>query len=333
VLGVVGLAVLASLWAHPPVARLAVDVRAVPLNPSDLAQTQVGLLRFRGGLWLRSTDPRFGGFSGLRVGADGGQVTAVSDCGRAFSARLEYDADGNLAGLDQATLGDLAGPGGRALERDEIDAEGLAPAGADGLLVVFERRLPRIWSYGPQLAGPPGILPAPPFGDECDGNRGPEGLARLADGRLFIACEGGGAEERATTVWLGRGGSWESRPYSLEEREEGFGDVFRPTGAARLPGGDVLVLERRFPPIEARVMRLAKAALEGSGPLRPRELARLAPPLTVDNLEGLDVRRDPSGAELVYLVSDDNGCGKRSRLVAPRALQRTLLLMFELLPE
>lgn len=80
-------------------------------------------------------------------------------------------------------------------------------------------------------------------------------------------------------------------------------------------------------------MRLAKAALEGSGPLRPRELARLAPPLTVDNLEGLDVRRDPSGAELVYLVSDDNGCGKRSRLVAPRALQRTLLLMFELLPE
>ena len=79
-------------------------------------------------------------------------------------------------------------------------------------------------------------------------------------------------------------------------------------------------------------MRLSRDDLEGDGPLVPREVARLAPPLTLDNFEGLDVRRDASGATLLYLVSDDNGCGKRRNVVAPRALQRTLLLMFELLP-
>lgn len=333
-LGVTALAVLASIGAEAPPNSFAVDVRPVPLNTTDPAQTRVGPLVYRGGLWLRSADPRFGGLSGLRVSPDGGQVVAVSDCGRGFTARLEYGPGGDLAGVRDATLTELLGPGGRALERDEIDAEGLAPSADHGMLVVFERRLPRIWSYGqaPPLAGFPEARPGPPFGDECGGNRGPEALANLADGRLFVACEGGGLEEQATAAWLGREGRWSSRSYPLEARETGFGDVFRPTGAALLPDGDVLVLERRFPPIEARVMRLSRDDLEGDGPLAPREVARLAPPLTLDNFEGLDVRRDASGATLLYLVSDDNGCGKRRNVVAPRALQRTLLLMFELLP-
>ena len=333
-LGVTALAVLASVGAESPPGAFLVTVRPVPLSVSDPAQTRVGSLVYRGGLWLRSADPRFGGLSGLRVSADGGSMVAASDCGRGFAARLEYGPGGDLAGVRDASLRDLVGPGGRALERDEIDAEGVARDGDHGLLVVFERGLPRIWSYGldPPFAGPPELRPGPPFGDECEGNRGPEAVATLADGRLFIACEGSGLETSATTVWLGRGGSWTSRRYPLEQRETGFGDVFRPTDATLLPDGDVLVLERRFPPIEARIMRLSRAELEGDGPLAPREVARLTPPLTVDNFEGLDARRDPSGATLVYLVSDDNGCGKRQVVVAPRALQRTLLLMFELLP-
>jgi hypothetical protein len=334
VLGVMALALLASIGAEAPPGRLVLDVRRVPLSATDPAQTRVGPLVYRGGLWLRSADPRFGGLSGLRVSADGRQMVAVSDCGRGFTARLEYGPDGNLAGARDATLTELLGPGGRALEREEIDAEGLAPAADRGLLVVFERSLPRIWSYRqlPPLTGPPAAQPGPPFDDECAGNRGPEALANLADGRLFIACEGSGLEGAATAVWLGRGGSWSSRPYPLEPRETGFGDVFRPTGATLLPDGDVLVLERRFPPIEARIMRLSRADVEGDGPLVPREVARFAPPLTLDNFEGIDVRRDASGSTLLYLVSDDNGCGKRSTVVAPRALQRTLLLMLELLP-
>lgn len=313
----------------------AVDARPVPLDESDPGQARVGPLLYRGGLWLRSADPRFGGLSGLHVSADGEEVVAVSDCGRGFTARLEYGPGGDLTGMRDAALRELAGPGGRALERDEIDAEGLAPGADHELLVAFERRAPRIWSYGldPPLAGPAENRPVPPFGGDCQGNRGPEALATLADGRIFIACEGSGLEGGATTVWLGRGESWTSRPYPLAERETGIGDVFRPTGATLLPDGDVLVLERRFPPIEARIMLLSQAELEGEGPLSPREVARLTPPLTLDNFEGLDARRAASGATFLYLVSDDNGCVKLHGVVAPRALQRTLLLMFEWLPD
>ena len=56
------------------------------------------------------------------------------------------------------------------------------------------------------------------------------------------------------------------------------------------------------------------ALLEGT------EIARISLPLTVDNFEGLGLRRDRDGRLLVYLISDDNF----------NPLQRTLLLMFRL---
>ena len=54
--------------------------------------------------------------------------------------------------------------------------------------------------------------------------------------------------------------------------------------------------------------------------LKGELLARFAPPLTVDNFEGLAVARDADGATLVYILSDDNF----------HFLQRTLLLLFRL---
>jgi hypothetical protein len=55
--------------------------------------------------------------------------------------------------------------------------------------------------------------------------------------------------------------------------------------------------------------------------LAGEEILRLAPPLPVDNYEGVAATLH-QGRQLVALVSDDNGNG----------LQRTLLLLFELLP-
>ena len=146
---------------------------------------------------------------------------------------------------------------------------------------------------------------------------------------MLLVCEGGGLRPSWTTVWVERDGGWVSRPYPLASNEPGLHDVYRPTGAAFLPGGDLLVLERRYPPLAVRLMRLRSADLDGAGPLDPREIVRLDPPLTVDNYEGLAVRRDDAGATLVYLVSDDNGCSKGGGVVAPR-VQRTLLVAFEL---
>ena len=76
----------APLSSPPP---LALDARPVPLDSGQPARAAVGPLVYRGGLWLRSQDPRFGGLSDLRVSADRTRLLAVSDCGHGFIAGLD----------------------------------------------------------------------------------------------------------------------------------------------------------------------------------------------------------------------------------------------------
>jgi hypothetical protein len=76
-------------------------------------------------------------------------------------------------------------------------------------------------------------------------------------------------------------------------------------------------------------VRLSPADLDGTGAFETHEIARLEAPLTLDNLEGVDVRRDPAGDTLVYVISDDNNCAKGPGQTRP-GLQRTLLLLFAL---
>ncbi len=328
VLGAASVLVLASLWVHPKPEGLVVDVQAVPLNASDPEQSVAGPLRFRGGLWLRSADPRFGGLSDLRVDADGSHLLAVSDCGYGFSATLVYDADGHLVDLRAARLVELTGLDGGPLVGRERDAESLVFDADGGLLIGFEGS-PRLWRYArlPPFAGPPEPRSLPPLEEGCSGNRGLETLAALGDGRLFLACEASGARPDTAMAWVGHTESWRARSYPLTR--EGLTGPFSPTAAALLPDGDVVVLERRFPPLGIRLMRLTRTDLEGEGPLSPLQIVRLEPPLSLDNLEGLDARRDASGATLLYLLSDDNGCAKPPGVHAAR-LQRSLLLVFEL---
>ena len=98
---------------------------------------------------------------------------------------------------------------------------------------------------------------------------------------------------------------------------------FDVTDAALLPGGDVLLLERRFSWTSGLAVRMRRIAL---GAIKPDALVD-GPVLfeadlgyEIDNMEGLSVHRLPSGEIVLTLVSDDNFS----------ALQRTLLLQFTL---
>jgi hypothetical protein len=61
-------------------------------------------------------------------------------------------------------------------------------------------------------------------------------------------------------------------------------------------------------------------AVTPGGTARPEELARLAAPYAVDNLEGISVTAGPRGETLLWILSDDNF----------NPLQRNMLLLFEL---
>jgi hypothetical protein len=96
----------------------------------------------------------------------------------------------------------------------------------------------------------------------------------------------------------------------------------RVTDAAVLPDGRLLLLNRQFGWFGglSAVLTVADArGLRAGGIIEGRELARLAPPLTVDNMEALSVTVE-NGRTIVWIASDDNLF----------ALQRTLLLKFEL---
>ena len=320
--------VFSSLASVPAAAgALALDVVPVPLDDADPSRDRVGALRYLGGLWLRSNDPRFGGLSDLRVSPGGARLFAVSDCGQGFTASLSYDASGRLGGVRDARLVALAGRDERGPTLGGSDAESLVVG--DGLEVGFEGRRARILAYRaePPFAGPARPLPFPKDVGQCGSNGGIEAMADVGDGRRFVVCEKRRTASSTVPAWVGRGEAWTGRDYTLVFEGGWAGEPFRPTGAALLPDGDLLVLERRFPPIGVRLARVPRADLDGTGPLVPHEVARFEAPLTLDNFEGVEARLDASGRTLVYLLSDDNNCAKNAG--AP-ALQRTLLLMFAL---
>ena len=308
---------------------LVVEVSGVSLNPADPGQASVGRLGFRGGLWLRSDDPRFGGLSDLRLAADRSSLLAVSDCGSVLEAGLVYDEQGRLSGLASPRIGPLRGPLGQPVRDGEVDAEALAHDGEGGFVVAFEGR-PRLLAFPAPggLRGPGRELPVPGGLGRSGGNSGVEAMVRLADGRLLLLTEASD-DSRGAAGWIGRGDDWTAFEYPLV-RDPGHEEPFRPTSAALLPGtGDVLVLERRYPPVAVRIRRVPGTAFERGAGLEGVEVARLEPPLSVDNFEGLDVVPGPGDEVRVFLVSDDNDCAKRPGALR-RSAQRTLLLAFAL---
>jgi hypothetical protein len=317
-------ALLAVLLLLTPVAASAeetitVSAKRLTLNPEGRNQTTVGRLRWRGGFALTADAEGFGGLSDLLLTPDGRGLLAVSDEGRWFGAELIYDAAGDLSGIAKARLGPMHDTAGRLLSvsiKRRQDAEALARL-PDGSLVVAFERTHRLRRFAAGLGGPTEVFDAPPGLEELSLNAGIEAMVTLVDGRLLAFAEGQ-QDDGSGAAWLRETqGSW----HALSLRP---GGLFRPTGAALLPSGDVLLLERRYTllgGLGARVSRIAAADIRAGARLEAKTLADFAPPLTLDNFEGIAAHRAGDGTTRITLISDDNFS----------VLQRTLLMQFELL--
>ena len=307
----------------PPVSAadsIVVTTSKVRLNIEDPKQTTIGRLDWRGGVAIDSPDPRLGGLSALAVSADGRRLTALGDEGHWFTASLRTDGRGHLAGLGAGLIGRLTGLDGQVLKKKKWkDAESLAVEADGALLVSFERKH-RIWRYPPAgapFAASPTALPLPPGLERAPDNGGLEAIAVLGDGGILAIAE---KQETETgfAAYLFRDGRWHGLTYART-------GLFNPTGAARLPGGNLVVLERRYHPPAAPAARLVEIRAEEIRPgarLTGREIAVLEAPLILDNFEGVAARESEAGETLLYILSDDN--------FSP--IQRTLLVMFALRP-
>ncbi|MBT6441066.1 MAG: hypothetical protein HOK61_01455 [Alphaproteobacteria bacterium] len=307
--------------ASDPGGRLSIHTVAVKLNPERPDARTVGALTYRGGLALSARHMDFGGLSGLLVSADGSRIFAASDRGHWFSASLRYNHDGAPIELLAPALTPIRGINGSPLSGWlHRDAESLA-LNDTTLYVSFEHDH-RILEFA--VDGFPDALmlgevtpnaTTTPDLSTLGENTGLEALSLTPDGTLLAISEGEEHETPTPGIAWQRppGGDWRQLDYIRDSN-------FRPTGAATLDTGDVLVLERRFTVIGGVAARLRLLKDVAKGNLGGNVIAELIPPVSVDNMEGIAVRRDPSGKYLIYLVSDDNFL----------PVQRTLLLIFEL---
>jgi hypothetical protein len=280
----------------------------IHLDPLDPSRRRVGALVFRRGWHLTSIDSRFGGLSAMHV--DRGRVVALSDTGVVISFALPA----TTGSVGPVRFIPLMGPGPR-VRKSNRDTEALVVSGRQAW-VGFENHN-MIWRYDstswkPQASARPHALRNWKY------NSGAESLVGLSGGRFLALGEGVAASGFShMTLFLGDPASAGTPSVNLRYRHlEGF----RPTDAALLPGNRLLVLNRRASLLGGIVVKLAiidLGKLNRGAVLDPIEIAHLAAPLAVDNMEALSVARE-SGRIVVRIASDDNFI----------ALQRTLLLEF-----
>lgn len=313
------LAVLLTLAGGSYAGNFPVKAVPVELDPRRPDVKTAGKLVFMSGFELISDHARFGGLSGLDVSPDGRQLRAVSDRGRWITATLAHDSAGRLISMDSWRDAPMLTPAGKHARGRYRDAEGLTRR-SGAFLVSFERRH-RIWRYPTALDVPPRPVATPRGLNDAPANGGLEGITVLPDGTVMGMTERLANEDGGLKGWLMKNGTAREIAYVTQ-------NGFSPTGLAAMANGDVLLLERSLTlsGIRARVVRLAEGRLEearrrGGSRVHGEVLADLKHPLSVDNFEGLALRRDRAGRTLLYLVSDDNFL----------PLQRTLLFQFRMI--
>ncbi len=327
-----GLPACANMHVAP--GRVTVEAIPIAFRPQAPTIENVGPLYYAGGLYLTSRDRAFGGLSGLLVSEDGQRLLTVSDEGTWWTAKLEY-REGRLINLNGARKAQMLGPNGEPLQgKGEADSESLAMAAGSGsslagpFYVSFERK-PRIWLYPNPFTldwksdakATPTAVNVPPSFMSQPSNGGTEALVALDSTTLLALSEDMKNKEGNFVGWIiptqSTGGKAGGGEIALTAQKD-----LHPSDLALMPNGDVLVLERSFSLDKGAGMQLRhikRSEIKPGAKLTGDVLARLDVNYSIDNMEGLAVRKDPVTNEtLIYIISDDNFNG----------LQRTVLLYF-----
>jgi hypothetical protein len=313
-------AFLCSCWqgqnrgaAQSAKARL-VELSDFAFDAKNSERKQFGALTLMGAFQLNSKDKRFGGLSGLSIGADG-RLYAISDNGYWLSARVTKTADGALADLIDWRIAPMLTPAKMPVTGQLADAEALSPTQNGSFLVAFEGRH-RIWRYDAPphtFTSTPTPIAAPAELARAPSNGGLECLSELPDGRLLALAEEFANPDRSFKGWIIDDNRFGQLSYMPAKG-------FRVADCAALGNGDILVLERRFIPFGSfrnRLTIIDAKMIQPGQKLSGKELLRIEAPLVTENFEGVAVQKTAQGT-MIYLVSDDNY----------NPFQETLLLQF-----
>ena len=310
----------AKLSAH------ALKISAAPIRrfaKSSGARDRIGRLRFRGGLVLRSSNPAFGGFSGLEISADGRKLLAVSDSGSWLKARLTYNGK-NPTGVASATIGPILALGNKPLRRErDRDAEavrllrGNLDSGVVLLGFEYNQRIGFFKLAAGHVTSPERYL-RPPI--RLRANKGIEAIGVLRaggkKGAIVAFAERTLDRKGHHRGWLWHGG----KVHPLALTNIGGFDITDVVGSM---DGGLYVLERRFrwsEGIKMRIRRIAPQKIKPGAVLAGDIMMSADLGSEIDNMEGLAVHRDKAKRNVLTVISDNN---------FNNFLQRTILLQFE----
>ncbi|MEQ5786488.1 peptidylprolyl isomerase [Erythrobacter sp. NFXS35] len=312
------LSALVLLLAAPALAQ---TDEFLPLTtPVELAtgepDREVGELVFRGGVEIAPDKAGIGGISGLEW--HDGRLYAVADDGR-WLVLTPGDVQGRLVDVSSVRIGPLLDERGRKLGgKDRSDAEAITRLPTGEWLIAFERehRIARYPSPDAASSGSEDDAAALIAGAEANG--GIEALAAYGDN--LLACGEWVDPTRPNCLRITPAGTQAFLLAAPEGIAEAGGV---PTDAACKADGTCFVLFRSYNANEGNRATIVELGTDNTA----TPLAVLAPPLMLDNFEGLAVRED-AGRTYLYIVSDDNfrNCDGGERA----GCQRTLLMKFEI---
>jgi hypothetical protein len=242
-----------------------------------------------------SSDPAFGGFSGIELAPDGLAFTAISD--RGFIATGIFTRENRaIASVENFSISALHGLNGPEMPRYFDDAEGLAIA-EDGTIYISFESEHRVWSYAtPQSDAK--ALPRHPDFKNMQNNSSLEALAIDANGTLYTMPERSGEITRPFPIYRFKNGVWD-QPFSIPRS----GDYLL-VGADIGPDGRLYILERSL--ILLGFTSRVRSFKMGEKSLTDERLLIQSPLGLHDNLEGISVWRDGDENIRLTMVSDNN---------------------------
>ena len=305
-----------SLADAGPLALTVTRIEQFAIAGSALAESP---LEFLGGLDVSADDEDFGGLSGIELSEDGATAFMVSDAGSFVRARLIHDG-GRLVGIADAEIEPLFPEGNTGKRMGDAEDLAFDPSSPAHGVVVRERQANALLGFEMQGGRPTRFAPMRVGAENrvLRSNKGLEsvvyGPAQSAlAGKIITIAERAPRGETEIPGWIAGVGSFTIVPR----------DDFDVSSARFLPGGDLLLLERRYTPgwgIAMRLRRIPGGTVKVGARLDGEVILDAGMTYQIDNMEGLSVHQDEAGRTLLTIVSDDNYS----------ILQRTLILQFAL---
>lgn len=302
---------------------LEITVKPIELNTENPQQKIIGNLKYLKGYSIASDYEHFGGLSGLSYIKKAGDISPVfvSDRGQTGQFKLDKKYKPYFTSIQF-----ISGIPWKTSNKRIADAESIVRLkikNTDYTLISFEH-VHRIMAYSEKNKN--GIpLPLPAEISLLQSNGGLETMELLSDGRLLLMAEHPTNKTKQHLAWIGSAPKDDPLDFRYITRLIAPPEGYSPTDVTELPNGDVLVLLRRFTPIDgvsAKFWRIKKSMLDSSDTITGEVIATLKPPLSVDNMEGIaviDVSKN--GNPIIAVISDDNF----------NSFQRTLLMIFEIM--